>query len=170
MSLGRRADYAIRATLDLARHQGQRRKAREIQDWTGVPASFLAQILARLVRAGIVDSTAGRHGGYALARPAAAISMLDVIHAVDGDPTSGQCVLRGGTCRRDGVCAVHVPWSRAQQAMLLQLASTSFEALAAMDAEIEAGTFSMPPDVSGVEPPGAGQGLRSRAGRANDPV
>lgn len=147
MSLGRRADYAIRATLDLARHQGQRRKAREVQDWTGVPGSFLAQILARLVRAGIVDSTAGRHGGYALARSAAAISLLDVIRAVDGDVASDECVLRGGPCRRDGVCAVHVPWSRAQEAMKLQLAATSFQSLASIDAEIEAGTFSMPPDI-----------------------
>jgi Rrf2 family transcriptional regulator, iron-sulfur cluster assembly transcription factor len=149
LALGRRADYAIRATLDLARHhEGPRRKAREISEWTDVPASFLAQILAQLVRAGLVTSEAGPHGGYALTRPPAAISLLDVIHAVEGDPSPKECVLRGGPCRRDEVCAVHVPWFRAQQAMLAQLSSASFATIAAMDAELEAGTFVLPDDVA----------------------
>lgn len=149
LTLGRRADYAIRATLDLARHHGERRrKAREISEWTGVPASFLAQILAQLVRAGLVTSEAGPRGGYALARPPAAISMLDVIEAVDSAAEPRDCVLRSGPCRRDGVCAVHVPWSRAQQAMAGHLGATSFAALAAMDAELEAGTFVVPADVA----------------------
>jgi Rrf2 family transcriptional regulator, iron-sulfur cluster assembly transcription factor len=149
LTLGRRADYAVRAVLDLARHHGEaRRKAREIGEWTGVPASYLAQILAQLVRAGIVGSVAGPRGGYALVRSPASVSLLDVIGAVDAEPTTSECVLRGGPCQRDGVCAVHVPWARAKQAMLDQLAATSFAALAATDAELEEGTFVLPPDVA----------------------
>jgi Rrf2 family transcriptional regulator, iron-sulfur cluster assembly transcription factor len=147
LSLGRRADYAIRATLDLARHPGERRKSRQIGETMSVPASYLPQILAELVRAGLVTSVAGPQGGYELARPVAEISLLDVVRATEGDVASTQCVLRGGPCRWEGVCAVHVPWSRAQQALIDQLAATSFREVAAIDAELEAGTFAVPDDL-----------------------
>jgi Rrf2 family transcriptional regulator, iron-sulfur cluster assembly transcription factor len=147
LSLGRRADYAIRATLDLARHPGERRKARHIGETMSVPTSYLPQILAELVRAGLVVSVAGPRGGYELARPAGGISLLDVVRATEGEVASTQCVLRGGPCRWEGVCAVHVPWSRAQQALLDQLAATTFAEVAAIDAELEAGTFAVPDDL-----------------------
>jgi Rrf2 family protein len=142
LSLGRRADYAIRAVLDLARHSGQpaRRKSREIGQEMAIPASYLPQILAELVRSGLISSEAGPHGGYALARAPGEISMLDVVNAMEGEPSPAECVLRGGPCRWEGMCAVHLPWSRAQQAMLAQLAATSFAELAAIDASIEAGS------------------------------
>lgn len=145
LTLGRRADYAIRATLDLARHHGAgRRKAREIGDEMAIPSSYLPQILALLVRAGIVASVSGPSGGYSLARSPSEVSLLDVIRATEGDPSATECVLRGGPCRWDDVCAVHVPWARAQQALLDELAATSFEDVAALDARIEAGTFELP--------------------------
>lgn len=148
LTLGRRADYAIRATLDLARHAGSepRRKAREIGEEMGVPATYLPQILAQLANEGLVTSEAGPRGGYALARPPAAISLLDVVMAVEGDPASTVCVLRGGPCRWDDVCAVHVPWSRAQRALLDQLADVTFADVAGIDAALEAGTFEVPDD------------------------
>jgi Rrf2 family transcriptional regulator, iron-sulfur cluster assembly transcription factor len=147
LSLGRRADYAVRATLDLARHPGERRKARQIGEAMAVPTSYLPQILAELVRAGLVASVAGPHGGYELARPVDRISLLDVVRATEGEVASTRCVLRGGPCRWEGVCAVHVPWSRAQQALLDQLAATTFAEVAALDAELEAGTFRVPDDL-----------------------
>jgi Rrf2 family protein len=135
LSLGRRADYAIRATLDLANHHegGRRRKAREIGAAMDVPASYLPQILALLVRAGIASSAAGPRGGYGLAHDPAAISLLDVVHAVDGELESKECVLRGGPCRWEDCCAVHEPWSRAQQALMAELAATSFADVVALD-------------------------------------
>ena len=150
LSLGRRADYAIRATLDLARHHGEgRRKAREIGEAMAVPASYLPQILALLVRAGIVSSVSGPSGGYSLGRPSAQVSLLDVIRATEGDPGATECVLRGGPCHWDDVCAVHVPWARAQQALLDELAATSFEVLAGIDAQLEDGTFELPAELRG---------------------
>lgn len=133
LELGRRAEYAIRAGVDLARHDGdgQRRKSRDIAEAMSIPPSYLPQILAELVRAGIATSVAGRDGGYVLARPPATISLLDVVLAVDGEVTSTACVLRGGPCRWDDRCAVHVPWMQAQQAMIESLAATSFAAVAA---------------------------------------
>jgi Rrf2 family protein len=148
LSLGRRADYAIRAVLDLARRApDERRKAREIGDEMSIPASYLPQILAQLVQAELVGSLAGPRGGYALARPAAAISLLDVVKATEGEVASTRCVLRGGPCRWDGVCAVHEPWSRAQQALLAELEGTSIADVAAIDEQLEAGSYTLPDDV-----------------------
>lgn len=149
LELGRRADYAIRAVVDLARHHGGdgRVKAREIADDMAIPRNFVPQILAELVRAGVVESVAGRSGGYRLRRPPAEISLLEVVVAVDGDITSRECVLRGGPCRWDDVCAVHVPWSRAQEALRDQLARTSFQEIAEIDAALDAGTFEVPDDL-----------------------
>lgn len=128
LELGRRAEYAIRAGVDLARHagHGRRRKARDIAASMSIPPSYLPQILAALVRAGVATSVAGPDGGYVLARDPATISLLDVVRAVDGEVTSTACILRGGPCRWDDRCAVHVPWMQAQQAMVASLAATSF--------------------------------------------
>jgi Rrf2 family transcriptional regulator, iron-sulfur cluster assembly transcription factor len=147
LSLGRRADYAIRASLDLARHHGERRKARQVGDAMSVPLSYLPQILAELVRAGLVVSVAGPHGGYELAKAPADISLLDIVRATEGEVASTQCVLRGGPCRWEGVCAVHVPWSRAQRALLDQLEATSLAEVASIDEALESGEFVMPDDV-----------------------
>lgn len=144
LSLGRRADYALRAVLDLARHDEHRRKSREIGEEMDVPMTFLPQIMAELVRAGLVDSHAGPKGGYVLARRAADMSLLEVIEAVEGDPVSTKCVLRGGPCRWEEICAMHVPWSRAQQAMLDQLAATSVADVAAIDEELAEGEYEVP--------------------------
>lgn len=144
LSLGRRADYALRAALDLARHADERRKSRQIGEEMDVPMTFLPQIMAQLVRSGLVDSVAGPHGGYVLSCPAADTSLLEIIEAVEGDPASTECVLRGGPCRWDGICAMHVPWSRAQQAMLDRLDATSLADVAAIDDALARGDYEVP--------------------------
>ncbi len=155
LELGRRTDYAVRAVVDLARHHepGERRKAREIADEMDIPRSYIAQILAELVRVGIVASVAGPDGGYSLSREPGEISLLDVIVAVDGELASTSCVLRGGPCRWDDVCAVHVPWFRAQAALRGELQQATFQDVAEIDAALEAGAYEIPADlVVPVEP------------------
>lgn len=139
LTLGKRADYTVRAVLDLARHQatGGRRKARQIAEAMAVPASYLPSLLAELVRAGVVVSTAGPGGGYALARPALEVSLLEVIEVAEGRIGSRECVLRGGPCRWEDACAVHEPWAEAQEALRSSLAGTSFADLAARDVALD---------------------------------
>ena len=146
LELGRRADYAVRAVVDLARHHGDasRRKGREIAAEMEIPGTYIPQILAELVRVGIVDSVAGPGGGYSLRREPADISVLEVITAVEGELGSRECVLRGGPCRWEGACAVHEPWWRAQQALRDELARTSFQDIADIDAGLDAGTYELP--------------------------
>ncbi|MEV6809903.1 Rrf2 family transcriptional regulator [Streptomyces sp. NPDC051132] len=85
MRISARADYAVRAVLELAVRQGNGPvKAEEIAAAQDIPHKFLEGILGDLRRAGIVDSRRGGGGGYRLARPAPSVTVADVIRAVDG--------------------------------------------------------------------------------------
>ncbi len=132
LDLTKRADYAIRATLALARAgEGHRLSTRQIAESEAIPGQFLPRIMLDLTRAGLVTSVSGRSGGYELARPSSAISILDVIAAVEGDPHRRTCVLRGGPCRVDGVCDVHAAFFAAQEALLASLGEATFDGLVA---------------------------------------
>jgi cysteine desulfurase len=90
-----------------------------------IPKRFLPRVMADLVKAGLVVGHRGRTGGYRLARPAANISLLDIIGAAEPDHHDRTCILRGGPCRLDGRCAVHDAFSGARDAMLQQLGATA---------------------------------------------
>jgi Rrf2 family protein len=148
ISLSRRGDYSVRAVLDLARHYGQgRRKSREIAATMDVPAKYLPQILANLIRHDLLVSMAGPDGGYSLARPPGEISLLSVIEAAEGPVAAKQCALRGGPCDWDQVCPLHEAWSRGQEAIVERFGATSFAELADTDARIEAGAYEVTTEV-----------------------
>ena len=85
MRLSAKADYAIRAAVELAAAgDGVRVKAERIAQAQAIPAKFLETIMLDLKQAGLVASQRGAEGGYWLARPAEAISLADVIRAVEG--------------------------------------------------------------------------------------
>lgn len=85
MRISAKTDYAIRATAELAaapEHAWV--KTESVANAQNIPLPFLLNILAELRTAGIVRSRRGVDGGYQLARPAAMISVADVIRAIDG--------------------------------------------------------------------------------------
>jgi Rrf2 family protein len=85
MRVSAKADYAVRAALELAsRTNGRPLKRDQISAAQNIPSKFLETIMLELKHAGVVKSTRGAEGGYALARPAEDISVADVIRAVDG--------------------------------------------------------------------------------------
>jgi Rrf2 family protein len=85
MRVSAKADYAVRAALELAAADSAvPLKAERISDAQDIPIKFLETILLELKHSGIVRSQRGPDGGYALARPAAEIAVADVIRAVDG--------------------------------------------------------------------------------------
>jgi len=129
--LTKRADYAIRAMIALARLDGDDPlSARRIADEMGIPARFLPQVMADLGRAGLVRSEPGRNGGHRLRRPAAEIDLLEIIEAVEGDSRRRTCVLRGGPCNAAGQCDVHAVFSAAYEALLATLAEADLATVA----------------------------------------
>jgi Rrf2 family iron-sulfur cluster assembly transcriptional regulator len=131
LELTRRGDYAVRAMLALA--------ADGTPDWLSVhrisaamaiPERFLPAVMTDLVRAGLVEGRPGRTGGYRLLRPSGAISLLDVITAVEPEPDQRTCVLRGGPCDVRGRCAVHDAFTSARTSMLARLGEVSLASVA----------------------------------------
>src|SRR5258707_10579615 len=84
MRVSAKADYAIRAMVELAAAGDGPVKGDRIAQAQQIPIKFLENILVDLRRAGLVASQRGADGGYWLARPAAEISLAQVIRAVDG--------------------------------------------------------------------------------------
>lgn len=98
----------------------------------GVPPAYLAKHLQALAAAGIVASTAGPRGGYRLARPPAAISLLDVVLAVDGAETAFRCTeirqrgpVAGPASAYPRPCGIARAMWRAEDAWRSELAATS---------------------------------------------
>lgn len=137
MRRSQKADYALRAALDLALHAAPSRPAptAEIAARTGAPAKFLEAILGQLRRGGIVESVRGARGGHRLARPAGAVSAGEVWRAVDGPLT-----LAGRPSRRrsagDGPSrAIHQVWAAVDEAVNRTVDAVTIEDLAQRSAE-----------------------------------
>jgi Rrf2 family protein len=125
LTLSRQGDHAVRAMVWLAGQPTEgRRKAAEIAEAVGIPPAFAARVLAQLNRAGLLDARAGSVGGYALARPAASISLLEVIEAAEGPLLARGCILRDQPCGTDGYCVLHEAWQASQNALRAVLAET----------------------------------------------
>jgi Rrf2 family protein len=127
LRFSRTADYGLRATLEVARAQGRLVPRRELSRVTGAPLSVLAQPLAALARAEVLDAQAGPRGGYRLARPARDISVYDVVLAIDGEGRTERCVLHEGVCSWEGACPFHAVLAKAQERFTDTLRSTSLE-------------------------------------------
>jgi Rrf2 family protein len=111
--------------------EGRVASLHEIGEAQDIPESFLAKILQSLVRSGLALSQRGAHGGFALARPAATITMQDVIEAVDGPISLNLCVLSPEDCVRSDSCLVHCAWLRAQDRLMDVLGTVTLESLVA---------------------------------------
>jgi Rrf2 family protein len=89
MRVSAKTDYALRAAVELAAApEGTPVKGERLATSQSIPLRFLENILLQLRHAGIIESRRGADGGYRLARPAAEITLADVIRAIDG-PLAG---------------------------------------------------------------------------------
>ena len=85
MRISAKADYAVRAAVELAATDGTKPvKAQRIATAQGIPLNFLENILGELRHAGIVRSHRGAEGGFTLAKAAGEITVADIIRAVEG--------------------------------------------------------------------------------------
>ena len=106
MRVSAKTDYAIRAALELAAAADNDKplKGERISTAQAIPLRFLENILMQLRHAGLVESRRGAEGGYRLARPAAEVTLADVIRAIDG-PLAGVGGARPETLGFEGVAA-----------------------------------------------------------------
>lgn len=126
LDLSRKTLLALRALRALDR-SGAQMKGVAIAASIATTPQFLLHVMTPLVGAGWVASEPGPRGGYRLVQELKAVSLLDVIEAVEGPATEGRCVLRGTLCRSAEECELHEPWEQAREALLSQLAQTFIE-------------------------------------------
>ena len=131
LRLSKRTDYALIAMRDLALNADRRSaSAREIAEAYHVPVELLAKVLQRLVRRGLLASHQGTNGGYELARPAAQISVADVIQAIDGPLTMTACSDEDDSCHQFAHCNIRDPLWRIKDRIVLALATCSIQEMA----------------------------------------
>jgi Rrf2 family transcriptional regulator, iron-sulfur cluster assembly transcription factor len=136
-------EYAIRAAAHLASAGPEAPvKMREISRREGIPGPFLSALLPRLVAAGVLESVRGPSGGYLLARSAEAISLHDLVVAVDGLDALEACAAGLGRCSDAVPCPLHDAWKPIREGMRSYLKRTTVRdmaaALAVKRARIEA--------------------------------
>ena len=137
--LGSGVEYAVHSLLLLDRPLAQPASSRDLAEMQGVSPSFLAKIFPKLEKAGLVVASEGVRGGYALARDAAEITVLDVVDAVEGNKPLFECQQIRGRCAlfkdnppawlTKGVCSVHAVMLRAEKIMRDELARTTIRSL-----------------------------------------
>jgi Rrf2 family protein len=131
MQLTRSADYAVRVVIHLATlSPGARATRGALAESAEVPPEFLGKVLQVLSRSGLILSHRGSQGGFELARPAASLTLLDVITAVEGPIQLNVCLATGSACKRSWWCAAHEVWRVAQDAMVRVLSAATIEDLA----------------------------------------
>jgi Rrf2 family iron-sulfur cluster assembly transcriptional regulator len=97
---------------------------------TGAPQPALSQVVHRLRRAGLLAARRGPSGGVRLARPAAEISVLEVVRVVDGADLEGRCILGFPACGDATPCPAHPVWKRVRAMLERRLESRSLADLA----------------------------------------
>jgi Rrf2 family protein len=127
MQITRQADYAVRAMVYLSQLEPNERAATgKIAREKSIPPSFLAKIVSQLSVAGLLQTSRGAHGGVSLAKPAEAISLLDVVEAIDGPILLNDCVGEMVACDYDDDCPLKPVWCDAQKMLLDHLSKANF--------------------------------------------
>ena len=123
MNIPQTAEYALRAIVWLAREPAVVRKTAEVARATQVPSGYLSKVLQALCREQLLTSTAGRKGGFRIARPASQISVLDVIRAVGPVGRIQGCPL-GIASHNGALCPLHRRLDEAMESIERAFAAT----------------------------------------------
>jgi FeS assembly SUF system regulator len=132
MRLSAQTDYAVVMLTAAARHCGVsgRLNATLLADKTGLPLPTVQKLVSHLSRAGLIESARGTGGGFRLARPPAAISLADIVEAIEGPIALTACVDTGKQdCCIDQICRVKPHWNNVNGAVRATLAGVTLAAL-----------------------------------------
>ncbi len=140
MMFSTKAEYGVRVMAHLARESGNGPiSLAAIAESEGLPLAYLEHLAARLRRAELVESRRGARGGYSLARDAEAITMAEVVRALEGDIAPIECITAGSdgalVCVREGEqgaepCPTKLLWTRVQGSIVRTLTDMTLADLA----------------------------------------
>ncbi|MCC7491886.1 MAG: Rrf2 family transcriptional regulator [Fimbriimonadaceae bacterium] len=135
--LNQSAMHAVRAMARLAAQERSWVRAKDLAVEADVPFHYLAKLLGQLVRAGLLEATRGKHGGYRLARPAAAITLHEVVDTIEPLVHRRSCLLTRRECCSESPCNVHETWSQLMDAVHEFLHGTSLADVVAEPQRLE---------------------------------
>ena len=132
LRLSKKADYALMAMKHLAiKSDVASISAREIAEQYDIPIELMAKVLQRLAQRGLLTSHQGTRGGYKLSKPTSAISVADIIQAIDGPLTVTACSTEDEQCGQFAKCNVRDPLWRIKDRIVAALATCSLPEIAA---------------------------------------
>lgn len=105
----------------------------EISDVKLIPKSFLAKILQKLVKAGVVESIRGAKGGFRLVRKPSEITIFDIIEIMEGPIIMNSCAMDKASCDLSNTCSIHPVWVDIRKKIVKQLKETNFKDLTYSD-------------------------------------
>jgi FeS assembly SUF system regulator len=112
------ADYGIVMLTHIANHSGVTHNAKDIAREVRLPLPVASKILKMLARDGVLISQRGTKGGYSLARPSAAITIAEIIRALEGPIAVTECIDRErGECGLETACPVRTNWHLINEAI-----------------------------------------------------
>ena len=138
MLFSTRAEYGVRLMVELGRQAGEAPVAlATVAESEQLPLSYLEHLVAKLRKAGLVESQRGAHGGYRLARPANRIEMLEVVQALEGAISPMECfqltpegkVSCSHETDGDHACATKLLWTKVQGGVTKALSGTTLAEL-----------------------------------------
>jgi len=138
MMFSTKSEYGVRVMVELARRGGAEPVAlAEIAEHERLPLAYLEHLVARLRRAGLVESRRGARGGYLLAREPEQITMAEVVEALEGEIAPVECITSSpdGSLRcslefdAQRVCTTKVLWARVRGAIVETLEQTTLAEL-----------------------------------------
>src|ERR1700735_3367290 len=143
--LSKLADYGVIVATHLALHPGRQENATSVAVATRLPLATVAKLLKALAHARVTTATRGAAGGYRLARPASAISVAEVVAAIDGDIGLTQCSVHVDECAHTNYCPPRPHWAAINRAVGQALQAVT------LDEMISPFTF-LPPDALAAHP------------------
>jgi Rrf2 family protein len=127
MQVSKTLDYAVRSLTYMGKHPVSRFSMKEISENQHIPLNYLAKIMRRLVKKGIVRSMVGPDGGYTLRKSPREINLREVYEAIEGEFRMIDCMDRDTICVLYKNCPQLPIWDKLQVSMIKILESTTLE-------------------------------------------
>ena len=131
LKLGKLTDYATVLLAAMAAEPERLHAALELSGRTQVAAPTVSKLLKQLQKGGLVQSVRGAHGGYRLQRAPAAITVADVIRALEGPIAVTDCATHDGGCAIEAGCAARAPFRLINAALTQALEAVTLADMAA---------------------------------------
>ena len=132
MKITAKSRYALRTLLDIAISGADKpRTIAEIASSQAISEKFISRIVVPLRRAGLLESERGARGGLRLARRAEAITLFEIVTAMEGAIGVVSCLRRPKSCLRQGRCAAEQAWGKVNDAFIEALRAQTLAEIAA---------------------------------------